>query len=185
METSAGDQRLGEAGVRGDDLKSPGRGSGGLGGLWMVAGLAGLMVVGGVLRWLGARNEFWLDEILSLNTVRKLKSPWEVFTGIHWDNNHYLNSLYLYLVHGETDPVVLRGFSIVCGVLTIVAAWWLGSQRGKGVAWVYAGMVACSYPLIHFSSEARGYSGAVLGMVAACGALGAWMETRTWGMGIL
>ena len=147
--------------------------------------LLGLMGVGAVVRWMGARNELWLDEILSLNTVRKLGSPWEVFTRIHWDNNHYLNSLYLYFVRGETDSVVLRGFSIVCGVLTILAAWWLGSQVGRRVRWVFAGMVACSYPLIHFSSEARGYGGAVLGMVLACAAACTWMRERGWWMGIV
>ena len=95
---------------------------------------------------------------------------WDVFTGVHSDNNHYLNTLWMYWMKGTEDAGVLRLLSVICGVLTIPAAWWLGVQRGRGMAGVYAGMVACSYPLIHFSSEARGYSGAVLGVVVASGA---------------
>ena len=153
----------------------------GAGGRWWGFGLlVGMMVVGAVVRWMGTRNGLWLDEIFSLRTVRGVGSWWDVFTAVHSYNNHYLNTLWMYWVKGSEEAGVLRGFAVVCGVLAIPAAWWLGVQRGRGVGLVMAGMVACSYPLIHFSSEARGYSGAVLGVVVASGALVRFLRRPEW-----
>ena len=112
----------------------------GAGGRWWGLGLlVGLMIVGAVVRWMGTRDGLWLDEIFSLRVARAVGSWWDVFTGVHSDNNHYLNTLWMYWVKGSEDAGVLRGFSVVCGVLAIPAAWWLGVQRGRGVGLVLAG----------------------------------------------
>src|SRR5512135_3181929 len=66
----------------------------GTGALWL--GAAGAMVlVGAVLRALAARGDLWLDEIWSIEWARKAGSFLGVFTNVHVDNNHYLNTLFL------------------------------------------------------------------------------------------
>jgi len=59
------------------------------------------VAVGMYLRLKGVFTAFWLDEIWSLKLVRDLGSPLEVVTGLHIDNNHILNSLYMYMI-GDT-----------------------------------------------------------------------------------
>ncbi|HEV8232999.1 MAG TPA: hypothetical protein VGP84_00320, partial [Gemmatimonadaceae bacterium] len=50
------------------------------------------------VRVLAGTNELWLDEIWSYVLAHRLTSPVGVFTAIHHDNNHYLNTLYLYAI---------------------------------------------------------------------------------------
>src|SRR6476620_3483199 len=59
-----------------------------------------------VLRFWASLDNFWLDEIWSWMMVRQLKSPLEVFTRLHHDNNHYLNTLVLY-AFGPDAPLYL------------------------------------------------------------------------------
>ena len=62
-----------------------------------------VVLIGAGLRLLGLRTELWMDEILSLKLIEALESPLGVFTSIHHDNNHYLNSLWLYAVGADID----------------------------------------------------------------------------------
>jgi len=138
-----------------------------------------------ILRLLATHNDLWLDEILSLQIARNIASPWEILTAIHSDNNHYLNSLYLYLVRNSTSDSTFRYFSVACGTALIPAAYWLGAQHNKATALLLATLVAFSYPLIHFSSEARGYSGALLGTLLAFASLTRWLQQRSWTTGLI
>ena len=89
-----------------------------------VIGLAGL-----VLRVLGARGDLWLDEIWSLALLEPLTSIDQIFWRINHDNNHFLNSIYLYLVGPDASPLLQRGLSIALGVGAIVAAG--AAARGR------------------------------------------------------
>jgi hypothetical protein len=133
--------------------------------------LAILTVVAAVLRMLATHNDVWLDEIISLGIANQVKSPWQIFSSVHNDNNHYLNTLYLYFVKGQNYGPVYRYLSVVFGVALVPAGYGLLARRSRAEAVILAGLLACSYPLIHFSSEARGYSGALLGSTVACAAL--------------
>jgi len=135
-----------------------------------------LIVPAAALRVLATHNGVWLDEIISLQIAKEVKSPWQVFSGVHNENNHYLNTLYLYLVGQQSYAPVYRRLSVVFGIGLVAAGYWLLARRSRGEAVILAGLLACSYPLIHFSSEARGYSGALLGSVVACAALVRCME---------
>jgi uncharacterized membrane protein len=137
-----------------------------------------LIVLAAILRIFATRNDLWLDEIISLGIVDQLKSPWQIFSAVHSDNNHYLNTLYMYSVRGQNYAPIYRYLSVVFGVAVIPAGYWLLARRSQVDAVIFAVLLTCSYPLIHFSSEARGYSGALLGSVLACGALVRWMESR-------
>ena len=140
--------------------------------------LAILIVAAAVLRVLATHNDLWLDEIISLGIADQVKSPWQIFNTVHNDNNHYLNTMYLYFVKGQTYPPVYRYLSVMFGVGLVPAGYWLLARRSRVEAVIFAGLLACSYPLIHFSSEARGYSGALLGSVLACAALAQWLVQR-------
>ncbi len=137
--------------------------------------LAGLVVLAAIVRIIATHNDLWLDELFSLYIVKLLRTPWQIFTAVHNDNNHYLNTLYLYLVRNHDYPPPYRWLSVMCGVALVPAGYWLLARRSQLEAVILSGLLTCSYPLIHFSSEARGYSGALLGSMLACAALTRWM----------
>jgi len=144
--------------------------------------LAAFIILAAVVRILPIHNDLWLDELISLRMANTIKTPWQVFTALHKDNNHYLNTLYLYFVKNQNSPSVYRYLSLLWGILLIPAGYWLLARRSRLVATIFAGLLACSYPLTHFSAEARGYSGALLGSVLAAAALASWMseENHKW-----
>ena len=147
-----------------------------------------LIILAAVLRIIATHNDLWLDELISLRIENAVKTPWQIFTAVHQDNNHYLNTLYLYFVKTQNYPPVFRYLSVFWGVALVPAGYWLLSRRSRVEALILAALLACSYPLIHFSSEARGYSGALLGSMIACVALSRWLATengnKTFGLGL-
>jgi hypothetical protein len=46
----------------------------------------------------------WLDELWSLANADAVRSPLEVLTGVHSDNNHYLYTLYLLALGDSLSP---------------------------------------------------------------------------------
>ncbi|RUX20190.1 hypothetical protein EOA23_28920 [Mesorhizobium sp. M2A.F.Ca.ET.042.01.1.1] len=120
-----------------------------------VIGVAGL-----VLRVLGARGDLWVDEIWNLALLEPLTSIDQIFWRINHDNNHFLNSIYLYLVGADATPLLQRGLSIALGVGAVFAA--AAAARGRWAAVVTSRLFAISYPMVHYGSEARGYAGLVL-----------------------
>lgn len=140
--------------------------------LWL--GLILVVLIGTGLRLLGLRTELWMDEILSLKLVGALESPLGVFTSIHQDNNHYLNSLWLYAAGAQARWWHMRLVSIAFGILLIPLAFRAVRDWGRPAAFVAALLVGLSYPMIHYSSEARGYA-----QVLAF-ALVSWFFFRNW-----
>ncbi|WP_141246057.1 hypothetical protein [Mesorhizobium sp. WSM3859] len=126
----------------------------------MLPAVAVIGVAGLVLRALGARGDPWLDEIWSLVQLEPLTSIDQIFWRINHDNNHFLNSIYLYLVGADASPLLQRGLSIALGVGAIVAAG--AAARGRWAAVATSLLFAISYPMVHYGSEARGYAGLVL-----------------------
>lgn len=134
-----------------------------------------LIMIAAALRIHATSNDLWLDELISLKIAQSVKSPWQIFTTVHSDNNHYLNTIFLYLIKGHTDGGADRYFSVLLGIGLIPAGYWLLARRSRWEGLLLGTLLAFSYPLIHFSSEARGYSGAVLGLMLGCAALTRWM----------
>lgn len=112
------------------------------------------------LRVAGAQGDLWLDEIWSLAHVDG-GSPIDVFTSIHHDNNHHLNSLWLVLVGSHQPPMLYRVPAVAAGTATVLL---LASMRPGGR--VAAVLAASSSFLVHYDSEARGYALAALFCVA-------------------
>ena len=121
----------------------------------------GLIVVGAALRLYGARGDLCFDEIWSLALLKPITSFGEIIWGINHDNNHVLNSMYLYMVGPDAAPVVLRGLSIVLGIASVVAAGLIFWRDGIAGALTAMLLFAISYPVVHYGSEARGYSGEI------------------------
>jgi len=134
-----------------------------------------LIVMTALLRIIATRNDLWLDELISLNIAHSVTTPWQIFTAVHSDNNHYLNTIFLYFMKGHADDAADRYLSVLWGIALVPAGYWLLVRRSRLEALLLSGLLTFSYPLIHFSSEARGYSGALLGLMLACGAISRWV----------
>jgi hypothetical protein len=115
-----------------------------------------------VLRILGAGGELWLDELWSLKLIDEVKARHDVLWGLAVDNNHYINTLYLWIVGADAPVLVQRAFSILLGVATVAAAG--PALRRSGAAGMLCAMAlfAVSYPMVNYGSEARGYAGLIL-----------------------
>lgn len=127
---------------------------------WIVS-ILGLVLVAAVLRFLAAQGDLWLDEIWSVSLVEEAGSVPGVLFGVSHDNNHYLNSLWLYLVGPDAPVVLQRGLSIVMGIATPLAAG-LVFQRDRTAQMAAMLLAAIAAALVHHGSEARGYAGLAL-----------------------
>jgi len=132
------------------------------------------LVLAAALRIPGLGTELWMDELLSLRSVESLRSPLGVFTGIHTDNNHYLNSLWLWSAGARAPWWLMRLPPLVLGIAVVAVAYRIARSRGRVAAVVTGALFALSYPLIHYSSEARGYGYVALFALLAYAAFRVW-----------
>lgn len=123
--------------------------------------LAATLVLAAALRIAGSRNELWLDEVWSLEMARQVQSPVEIFTVAKHDNNHFLNTLWLHAFRDHDAPTLLRAHSIVAGTAAVFLAWLVALRWGTAAGFLAAILTACSYPMLLYASEARGYALAV------------------------
>ena len=138
------------------------------GGKRLAIGLIALATFVGLgLRIAAAQGDLWLDELWSLDLVSHISSPGEVFWGISHDNNHFLNSLWMYAAGPDRPPIVYRLPSIVCSTLAIVVAASIGWRVNTAAAVAGAWITGCSYPFVLYGSEARGYGALLLAVLAA------------------
>ncbi len=142
----------------------------------LLFGVVALTIAGFVLRLLCARGDLWLDEIWSIQNLQHIPNVGGVFWGISQDNNHILNSLWLWFVGPAATPVVIRLEAIVLGTLTIPAAAKLCARSGPAAAFAGAALVAGSGIFVHYGSEARGYAGLILMIFIAAEALENFLE---------
>ncbi|MGA8893233.1 MAG: hypothetical protein WB493_16855, partial [Anaeromyxobacteraceae bacterium] len=144
---------------------------------WLAAAL--LVLAAGLVRVLGARGDLWLDEIWSMELARVAGSAGGVFTQLHHDNNHHLNTLWLVLVGYDAGPLTARLLAILSGTAMVaVAAAGIRRDRALSLAWAF--LLAFSYVLVHYGSEARGYGPALLFAVAAYASLDRLLATGRW-----
>jgi hypothetical protein len=115
-------------------------------------------IIAVAIRVRAAFNDLWMDEIWSVELMRELHSALGVFTQTHHDNNHYLNSLFIYFLGQRGNWPGYRILSELAGIGTIVLAWFIGARRGRWTAFFSMFLVSFSYVAILYSSEARGYA---------------------------
>ena len=153
---------------------------------WLVAGAAlAVLIAAAALRLRGIFNDLWLDEIWSLNLVSEISSPWAVFTGIHFDNNQYLNSLFLYGLGSHVDLHAYRVPSVMFGTGSVALAWLIGRRRSLACAFFALVLVGFSYVMVLYSSEARGYAGLVFFSFLAFHGLELHLEKPRWALAAL
>jgi len=111
-----------------------------------------------LLRLPGCFSDFWLDEIWSLFLALKIHHPIEIFTSNHHSANQHLNTIVLYLWGDIHNWPLYRLHSLIAGTGSVLLSWLIGRQKGREEAWILATLVTTSYPLVHYSSEARGYA---------------------------
>lgn len=126
----------------------------------------GLAILLGVAAWLRAScslGELWLDEVWTWEISHKLTWVGGLFSQLREENNHYLNTLMVWCLRDHAG-MGYRITAVLCGMAAVGLACrlgWAGSKQGTLTGWLAGGLTATSYLLVHYSSEARGYSYAV------------------------
>lgn len=128
--------------------------------------IATATILSAMLRFWSSFDDLWIDEIWSLRFANTLANFWDVFN-IHRDNNHILNTIYLFFFGNGTWWPQYRFFSIITGTAAVVVVNWLGFRKGFLEGILTAVLTVFSIPLILYSSEARGYAPAILFSVLA------------------
>jgi hypothetical protein len=144
-----------------------------------------LFAAAALIRIRAAFNDLWLDEIWSIELVRELHSALGVFTQTHHDNNHYLNSLFIYFLGQRGNWPGYRVLSELTGIGTIALAWFIGAKQDKWSAFFSTLLVSFSYVLILYSSEARGYASLIFFCFACFLILQSFLEKPRWQLAAL
>jgi multisubunit Na+/H+ antiporter MnhF subunit len=119
--------------------------------------VAAILIVGVALRLRGVFTDFWLDEIWGLRIALDAPSWWALITRIHADTNHPLVSIFMHALGPMRHWEWYRALSFFCGLGTIFLIR----------DWRYRVLAALSFPLIVYSSEARGYAPAAFFLLLA------------------
>ncbi len=121
-----------------------------------------VVAIATALRIPGLFTDFWLDEVWSLERALAIDSPLQVFTSIRTFNNHHLNSLLLFAIGdrqlGEPPWLIYRLPALAAGIGSVVLAGVLAGKRSSLAGWFALLITGTSFPLVFYSSEARGYS---------------------------
>ena len=151
--------------------------------------LFALALLFGAVRLAAALGDLYIDEVWSLYFAR---SPWSEIFLIRHDNNHLLNTLYMralgdsvFFLNGAPVFLSYRLLSIISGTLSLVVLGYIGLQRGRLEAFTLVTLAGLSYPLVLYSSEARGYAPAVFFALLAFVLAGRWLKERSWPILIL
>jgi hypothetical protein len=137
---------------------------------WTIA-IAGIVTVAAALRLAASRGDFWIDEIFSWEIARRVGSVLAIFTRVHSDNNHHLNTLWMYLAGDHRQ--IYRAPAILCGTISVALLAVLARRDGAAASVIGCILGAASYFLIQYSSEARGYAPAMM-FALAC----VWLMRR-------
>ena len=101
-----------------------------------------------------------------------VQHAWDVLWGISHDNNHFANSLWLYLALPWGDNATwLRLPSILAGALPSPSCRASAARSGAAASLAAAALTALSFFQLTYSVEARGYAGATLALMVGFAAL--------------
>ena len=137
--------------------------------------------IGSVVRVFAAQNDLWFDEVWTLELLReRVHSFGDVFINLKHSNNHHLCSLWMWLIGQNASALVYRLPSVLASVGTIVLAGLIGLRQSRLEGCIAVILTSWSYLLIHFGTEARGYSLAIFFAILAWYALQQFEERRSW-----
>ncbi len=129
-----------------------------------------IVAAAGLLRLKAAEGDLWLDEIWSLDNLAVAMTRLSLIDRLpllFHDNTHPLNTLYLAMVGPQAGAFAYRALAIGAGTAAVAMAAAMGWRRSRRDGLIAAGLIASSYPMIHFSSEARGYALLLLAALAS------------------
>lgn len=124
------------------------------------------LILGVYTRVCGAQGELWLDEIWTLELVRDI-TDWRDILVLNHDNNHILNSLWMWVLGSHADAFSYRSLSLIASSLAVVLLGTAALLRKDREMIVWSWLFALSYPLIVLGSEARGYGTLMLSVISA------------------
>lgn len=121
-----------------------------------------------ILRALPCSNAFWFDEIWSWQIARYVRWPWQIITEplAQSDNNHPLNTLWLYLLGDTSQWWLYRLLSLFTGCAMVLLILRKEAKIARFSLYTVSLLLGLSFPLITYSSEARGYAPMLLCAVA-------------------
>ena len=145
--------------------------------LWMAVAS---FVIGIIVRVLAGHNDLWFDEVWTLQLLReRAHSFGDVFTNLKHDNNHHLCALWMWLVGQNASASVYRLPSVLASIGTIVVAGLIGLRQSRLAGYIAVILTSWSYLLVHYGTEARGYSLVIFFALLAWYALQQFEETRS------
>lgn len=139
-----------------------------------------VLLFAGAVRVAAGMGPLWLDEIWSLELSRQPATAAGVLTELHEDNNHPLNTLVLRAIGPGHVPLAYRLPSILAGLAAVWLAGRVAARWGRVESALAMTLSATSYLLVHYSSEARGYSFAICCGLLAWDSLWSHDESRSW-----
>ncbi len=147
--------------------------------LFLILAIA-VLAVATVIRIYGAFNDLWLDEIWSIKIAGQVVSPSDIFTKLHHEINHHLNTLWLWFIGNRGNWPGYRIPSLLAGSGTVIFAGLIGRRRNRTTAFMAMLVLGFSYVLILYSSEARGYAMAIFFAFLSYYALDHYLEKSRW-----
>lgn len=126
---------------------------------WGALVVCGALLAGIALRCSATTGELWLDEMWSLLKVSQLTNPVEILTTVKHDNNHIFNSLWMWVCGPGQGAILYRLPALFCSLMLLLLLIPPGRKEITG-RWsaIWLTLVAFSYPLTLYGTEARGYS---------------------------
>ena len=147
----------------------------------LTGGLLAALLIGTLLRAAGIFSEPSIDELWSMHLAG---SAWLEIPFLRHDNNHILNTLWLKAFSGEPGLPMKRLLALAAGVAIPFLGWHITAFAQPSERRMFVVLLSFSFPLIFYSSEARGYSLMLcLGMLSIIFLQQYFKEARlVWGM---
>lgn len=124
-----------------------------------------ILILGVALRILGLSHDLWLDEIWSLSLVSSMSKVSEVIWGINSDNNHILNSLFIYALGPDRAAPWYRSLAFLSSLVSLLGLAYLSRQQNKREGVLSLLLYSFSAFFVVYDSEARGYATATACMI--------------------
>jgi hypothetical protein len=123
----------------------------------------------------------WIDEIWTWGLVRHAESLWGALAS-PTSNNHPLHTAWVWLAGDRASFWPYRLPALAAGVASVVLAARIAGRHGRAASVCAAVAVASCYPLVVYSSEARGYAPLVFFSLLAYEAAWTWIDAgrRRW-----
>jgi hypothetical protein len=148
--------------------------------------LVAIILAGAALRVAGISGDMWLDEVWSYDLAQKIQRPLDVLLArdLQIDNNHPLNTLYLWMVGFQRHWWIYRVPSILFGLAGLVYFPFIAARWGRREAILATALFSFSHPLTFFCSEARGYAMLLFFSLLAFDAADRYTTRPSWGSAV-